>query len=107
MYQGKGRLLNAFGREDKNKCDRNRNYTWNNPIFRGCITFIDSRNYRGNRGVKVGPMTEGEVKIETEMIQVDIEVLEIIGICTIQRALAQGSEVKRRDITITEGWVSL
>ena len=40
-------------------------------------------------------MIEEEVEIRTEIIQVDIELLEVTGICTIGRDLAQGPEVKR------------
>ena len=33
----------------------------------------------------MSPMIEGKVDIETEMIQVDIKMLEMIGICVIGR----------------------
>ena len=47
----------------------------------------------------MNPMIKGVAEIETDMIKVEMEAIEVIGICAIERDLAQGQEVKRRDAT--------
>ena len=62
--------------------------------FRGHNTSRDNKTYGGNRRSRGGSCDRGS-GIETEVIKVDIEAKEVIGICTVGRDIALGPKVKR------------
>ena len=48
------------------------------------------------RRVKIGPMIGEELEIETEMIKVDSDIMDMMGMYAIWRDLAQGPVGERR-----------